>query len=253
MKIVALFMPVLTTIITGCALATDDAAALSPESSEQTNELSETAIRGLPDSCFANTGGQLVRLDLATETITETPDRFDDGLLSSLGLTQNHVVACLFPTGVVDILDLATGVHTQVDMPCDSATAIGDKIYVNANAQTLTEYADLRALIAKTPLRTLPRLFASRVGAGAGRLLAAWHSDDEILALDLDTGVSTAIPLPGHGDDWIFGLFENAHVRLVAAGWVQTGLEVYDTASGRLIRRLFDGTFLEGLACTTAR
>ena len=262
MKSMTLLLPVLTTIITGCALPPEDDAAsspasLEPASSEQASELSGSAIRGLPDTCFAELfdplGSHLVRLDLATETITVTPDSFDNDFgLSSLGLVQNHLVACSFPNAdAVDILDLATGIHTQVPMPCDSATALGDKIYVHdLFGGSLTEFADLRALIANTPLRTLAALFASRLGAGDHRLLAAWHSDDEAIALDLETGVSKAIPLPGY-DGWIFGLFENPRVRLLAGGWVETGIYVYDTASGQLIRRLFEGTFLQGLACSS--
>jgi hypothetical protein len=245
------WIPVLAMLIAGCAVSPggDDDEAPSPKPGLP----HPVVLDGLPDHCFARVDNNVVRLDLATETITATLDAGFGGVdLSSLGLTQNHLVGCSLGAPV-EILDLATGMITTVDVPCDGATAIGDKIYVQSiTAQSLTEYANLRTLIARHPLRVLPGLFATRLGAGNRRLLASWHSAGEIMSVNLTNGTPQSIPLPGY-DGWIFGLFENAKVRLVAGGWVETGINVYDTTSGQPIGRVFDGVAMEGLACSNGK
>jgi len=244
-------IPMLATLVAGCVTSPVDEEASQALEDLQTSSASHVVASGRPTTCFSQVGGSVVTLDLASETITATPDHFAAVALSSLGLTENHLMACGSTT--LDILDLATGVTTSVDLPCDAVTAQGDKIYVQSlSNQSLTEYANLRAVIAKQASRSLPAPFASRLGAGHGRLLASWHSTDEVLAVDLETGATTAVPLPNY-DGWIFGLFENAKVRLVAGGWVETGLNLYDTVSGQPRGRLFDGVWLQGLACSTAK
>jgi len=210
---------------------------------------------GLPSRCFSRSqlSRDVIVLDLATETIAPTSYALPGAFPDSLGLTQNHLVSCdtdNSPETTVNAVDLATGVRTSIDLPCTSVTALGDKIYVQSlSSNLLTEYASLGELMAKQPTRDLPSPYASRLGAGNSRLLAAWHAADEVLAVTLDTGAVEPIPLHNY-DGWIFGLFENAQVRLVAGGWVETGINVYDTVSGQPIGRMFDGVWLQGLACS---
>jgi WD40 repeat protein len=249
-KLLGASLPVLATLITGCAVVSDDPG--SPPAAAEHAVTAQSAIAGLPHGCVALADNQAVTLDLEAETITTTPDFMLVGDVSSLGMIQDHLVACGSWNGTLQILDQITGQTTTVDLPCEGVTTIGDKVYVQSLVQnSLHEYANLRALIAKTPTRALTAPYASRIGAGNGRLIASWHSADEILAVDLETGASTAIPLPGY-DGWIFGLFENASVRLVAGGWVETGINIYDTQSGQQVGRLFDGVSLGGLTCPTA-
>jgi hypothetical protein len=258
-KMFQTWIPVLATMITGCAVAADgepSAETAAPQSvtADPVAVDADAAGTGLPDHCYANVDSNVVRLDLASETITPTPDpRFGGNDVSSLGLTQNHLVGCSFFDTHVSILDLATGSVSRAEVPCNAVTAIGDKIYVLAGFDNLvTEYANLHALITKRPLRTVGSVYASRLGAGHGRLLAAWHSASEVLALDLTTGVAHALPLPSY-DGWIFGLFENAKVRLVAGGWSETGINIYDRKTGAATGRVFDGVWIEGLACANKK
>jgi hypothetical protein len=249
-KFVHSCLAIVAALITGCITASEDEITTEVESAQAT--LSADAISRLPRRCFSSSAGQVITLDLRREEITPTPDRIEALGLSSLGLIQDHLVACARPgpEGSVEVLDLATGFTNAIELPCDGVTAVDDKIYVQTLTADLSEYASLRALVANEPTRTLPAPFASRIGAGHGRLLAAWHSDDEVLAVDLRTAATTAIHLPDY-DGWIFGLYENARVRLVTGGWVEKGINVYDATSGDPIVRLFPDTWLEGLACTT--
>jgi hypothetical protein len=248
-KIVHSCFSLLAVLITGCITASEDEVGTPVDGPAQAARSEEAAIPGLPRRCFSSSLGQIISVDLARQTIAPTLDHIESIDISSLGLIQNHLVACASYEGQIAILDLATGFTHTVEMPCTGVTAVGDRIYVQTLVTDLREYASLRALIANQPTRILPPPYASRVGAGNGRLLAAWHSADEVLAVDLDTAATTPIHLPDY-DGWIFGLYENARVRLVAGGWVEKGLNVYDAASGQPIARLFPDTWLEGLACT---
>jgi hypothetical protein len=241
-------LAVVAVLITGCITGSGDEITARVESAEAEPSV-DAAISGLPKRCFSSSLGQVITLDLQRQKITPTPDRIESTDLSSLGIVQNHLVACARPEGSVQILDLATGLTNAIEMPCDGVTAVDDKIYVQTLTVDLREFASLRALVANQPARILPAPFASRIGSGHGRLLAAWHSDDEVLAVDLRTAATTAIHLPNY-DGWIFGLYENARVRLVTGGWVEKGINVYDATSGAPIGRLFPDMWLEGLACT---
>jgi RNA polymerase sigma factor (sigma-70 family) len=210
-----------------------------------------TAASRLPGPCFSLGAfdGNVVLLDPTTETIVYTSMTFAPMELSSLGWTGSHLLGCDWTQDRLLVFDLATGATTSVARACDAVTAMGDQIYVQSLRHgSLHEYPDLAALIEDRPARILPGPFASRLGPGHGRLLAAWHSDHEVLAVDLATASSQPIPLQDY-DGWIHGLFENADVRLVIPQ--SGGIHLYDTVSGQRVGSLFDDMQLQGLACAT--
>jgi hypothetical protein len=128
-------------------------------------------------------------------------------------------------------------------------TSDGTRVWVNSvREQALYEYQGLQALRDNVVSRKLPSVYATRLGAGEGRLLAAWHSAPEVLAVDLETGAATPVAIP-HYDGWIFGLAEREKARYILGGWVERGIRVYDRVGGELVQTLFADKFLQGLAC----
>jgi hypothetical protein len=201
-------------------------------------------------SCYTTDGfsGELLKIDLASGEIgpvgTTLPFTHD---ISSLGLANNHLLWCESFANVL-ALDLATNEIKQVAIDCDGVTSDGQRVYVQSMlTQSLTEFDSLEKLLGNSPTRTLPASWATRIGAGEGRLLAAWHSAPEVLSIDLATGADTAIKLEGY-DGWIFGLAEVGGSIYVNGGWVEQGIRVYD-AAGTLLNTLAPDRFLAGLAC----
>jgi hypothetical protein len=149
----------------------------------------------------------------------------------------------------IQVVDLESGKREHIARDCSGATSDGRRIWVNSPFErTLNEYRGLQALRDNTVRRTLPSVHASRLGRGEDRILAAWHSAAEVLAVDRRTGATTAIPLPNY-DGWIFGLTEVGDKRYVVGGWVERGIRVYDRTSGALTATLFPNEFFQGLAC----
>jgi RNA polymerase sigma-70 factor (ECF subfamily) len=240
--------------ITGChAYMREDGVACTAcvDTTGAARTICATAASRLPGPCFSVSAfdGGVVLLDPTTETIVYTSMNLDAVEMSSLGWTGNHLLGCDWTQDRVLVFDLATGATTALARGCDAVTAMGGQIYVQSLLYgSLREYPDLAALIEDRPARILPGPFASRLGPGHGRLLAAWHAADEVLAVDLATASSEPIPLHDY-DGWIYGLFENADVRLVIPQG--GGMHLYDTASGERVGNLFDSMQLRGLACAT--
>jgi hypothetical protein len=210
-----------------------------------------TEDRGeLSADCYATTGfsSEIVPIDLKARKIGEPIGMVDSHDISSLGLIDNSLVTCTHDRGLM-IIDLESGTSESIARHCDGVTSDGTRVWVNSVFErALFEYQGLDALRANDVSRTLPSVYATRLGWGEGRLLAAWHSAAEVLAVDLETGASQPIPLPDY-DGWIFGLAERGDDRYVVGGWVERGIRVYDRTSGALTDTLFEDQFLQGLAC----
>jgi hypothetical protein len=202
--------------------------------------------------CFTTTAGaegfDILPVDLDGERLGASVGTIASHDVSSLGLIDGALLTCTHDRGL-EIIDLATNQIEQLTRMCDGIASDGTLVWVNSiYDQKLFEYEGLKALRDNTPSRELPSPFASRLGAGEGRLLAAWHSAAEVLAVDLETGATTPIAIPDY-DGWIFGLAERGNSRYILGGWVEQGIRVYDRERGGLTATLFEGRFLQGLAC----
>jgi hypothetical protein len=202
--------------------------------------------------CFTTTftgeAAKILPVDLDAEALGPAVGTVSSHDIASLGTIDGDLVTCTYEGGI-EIIDLATNQKEQIGRACDGVTSDGTLVWVNSvRDNALYEYQGLRALRDNAVNRTLPSVYASSLGLGEGRLLAAWHSAAELLAVDLDTGATTPIPIPGY-DGWIFGLAERGENRYVLGGWVERGIRVYDRTSGALIDTLFADSFLQGLAC----
>ena len=227
---------------TGCALDS------SPEDDVQDDDT--TALAAKPSTCFTTRFGDILPVDLDAKTLGAPVGSIPSADISSLGVIDNSVLTCSYGVGI-QIFDLGTQQVEQIDRRCDGITSDGKHIWVNSvYDQTLSEYKSLKALRDDDASRTLPSAHATRLGAGEGRLLAAWHSAAEVLDVDLTTGATTPIALPGY-DGWIFGLAARGDRNYVVGGWVEMGIRAYDRTTGALADTLFADEFLQGLACTT--
>jgi hypothetical protein len=227
----------------GCALSVEEEVLIDDRSAF-------SASKDAP--CFTTTeggeGAEILPVDLDAERLGSSIGTIASHDVSSLGLIDGALLSCTHDRGL-EIIDLASDKREQMSRSCDGIASDGTLIWVNSvPEQGLFEYQGLQALRDHKPSRTLPSAFASRLGLGEGRLLAAWHSAAEVLAVDLETGATTPIALPDY-DGWIFGLAERGDRRYVVGGWVERGIRVYDRERGNLIDTLFADRFLQGLVC----
>jgi hypothetical protein len=203
-----------------------------------------------PSRCFTTEETGVVRgVDLVAGTLTGRLSAFSSGgMASSLGVMGRELITCA--ANQIEILSLDTGQVERIERECHGVTADGRYIWVNALfTRALFEYEGLDALREHRPRRRLVSPFASRLGVGDGRLLAAWHSDHKVSAIDLATGSTVELALPGY-DGWINGIAELAGKRYVVAGSDDRGIRVHDGVSGALTATLFPGVSLDGLVCT---
>lgn len=232
----------LVIVASGCAVQSD---------SEQ--DESNAAFAGKKQAqCFTTRAGgegaEILPVDLHKGTLGAPAGTIASHDISSLGAIEGALVTCTHEGGI-GIVDLATKQSEWIARPCDGVTSDGKLVWVNSvRDQTLYEYEGLKALRDNDVKRTLPSVYATRLGVGEGRLLAAWHSAAEVLAVDLDTGAATPIAIPDY-DGWIFGVAERGDDRYVVGGWVERGIRVYDRDSGALTDTLFEDEFLQGLTC----
>lgn len=242
--------PRLVHVAVGLALAGAGCAADSDSASDEQNE-DNVALAGekqKPSQCYTTRYGEILPVDLDTEQLGAAVGTISQSDIASLGAIDRSLVTCGYEG--IQIVDLDTNETELIARPCHGVTSDGKYVWVNSIFDgALYEYKGLKALRDDKVNRTLRSAHASRLGFGEGRLLAAWHSAAEVLAIDLDTGESTAIPLPGY-DGWIFGLAERGDERYVVGGWVEKGIRAYDRVSGEPTRTLFADEFLQGLACT---
>lgn len=225
------------TSLVGCT------TALEPRELEDQDQASADSPLG--SDCYATRGGELVRLDLATEQLFPLGVPVDTE--NSLVVIGDKVLAC---AGGLSITDLTTGAVEQVGAgSCHAVASDGTRIWVQAFPEPLRAYASLDDLRADVPERELPAPYATRIGGGFdGHLLASWHSSDEVLEVDTTTGAVTPRSLPDY-DGWIFGLQEVGDSRFVAGGWVELGIRQYTRATGKLERTLFPTESFQGLTC----
>jgi hypothetical protein len=222
---------------TGCALS-DGVEVLS----------SAGALSGCFTTRAGGLGVEILPVDLAAETLGAPLGTIASPDVSSLGAIDGTLVTCTHEGGI-EIIDLTTRKTERIQRACDGVTSDGTLVWVNSVLESsLFEYQGLQALRDHDVKRRFSSVHATRLGVGEGRLLAAWHSAAEVLAIDLDTGAATPIPLPGY-DGWIFGLAERGDQRFVLGGWVERGIRVYDRTSGALTDTLFPNQFLQGLTC----
>jgi hypothetical protein len=232
--------------VTGCALDAEDDVG-----DEDTTAFAASKKSG----CFTTRmgagaeGAEILPVDLDKEKLGKAVGSIPSHDISSLGVIDNSILTCTHEGGI-QIFDLATQKLEQLPRRCDGITSDGKLIWVNSVFdQALLEYEGLQALRDDVSSRALPSAFATRLGAGEGRLLAAWHSAAEVLDVDLATGEAKPFPLPGY-DGWIFGLAARGESNYVVGGWVERGIRAYDRTSGALTATLFASEFLQGLACT---
>lgn len=224
----------------GCALSTEENVLADRQSTFAGGACFTTIVTG--------EGADLLPVDLDAETLGAAVGTISSHDISSLGAIDGALVTCSHDRGI-EIFDLATNQSEWIERACDGVTSDGKLVWVNSVFdRALYEYDGLQALRDNVVSRTLPGVFATRLGRGEGRLLAAWHSAAELLAVDLATGEATPIAIPGY-DGWIFGVAERGEDRYVLGGWVERGIRIYDRTSGALTDSLFEDKFLQGLAC----
>jgi hypothetical protein len=227
----------------GCALSSDDDVQAERSSGGKQAQCFTTRLEGGGDVA------EILPVDLRTEKLGAAVGTISSFDVSSLGAIDGKLVTCAYEGGI-EIVDLSTNRSEQITRSCDGVTSDGTRIWVNSlYDRALYEYQGLQALRDNLVSRTLPGPYATRLGLGEGRLLAAWHSAAEVLAVDLETGATTPIAIPGY-DGWIFGVAERDDDRYVVGGWVERGIRVYDRTSGELTNTLFADQFLQDLACT---
>lgn len=219
----------------------------------------------VPGSCYTVSveGSQFLHLDMNQEVATpvgELPP-ISGHMLTSLGHFGGSLITCAgSPEGrnQIAVYDLDGKSGKTVALPCDAVTGDGDHIWVMDPLFTpppdraIREYTSFAALVANQPSRTLPAPSAFSLGTGQGRLIAAWHSTNEVTLVSLADGSHTTSPLQGY-DNWIFGSNESFGHRYMVGGWSDDarGIHVFDPSTGAGQGRMFDDSWLAGLTCGT--
>lgn len=216
----------------------------------------------VPGTCYAIDvmASRLVHLDMHNEvkTVVANLPPISGHDIKGLGHFGGSLVACQGAPGGTEIAvyDLDGTSAKAVPMECDAVTGDGDRIWVMdpifAFPPTIREYTSFAALVANQPSRTLPAPSAFSLGVGQDRLIAAWHSTNEVTLVSLVDGSHTTSPLQGY-DNWIFGSAEAFGHRYMVGGWAadSTGIHQFDPDTGAGQGRLFGDTWLAGLTCGT--
>ena len=200
-----------------------------------------------------------VRLDMTAETITPVPNLpgQPQGEITALGHFGGALVACQGWPGPSELViyDLDGSDVKTLPISCQAVTGDGDRLWVMESlsdpAAQLREFRSFSQLVANTPARTFPTPSAFSLGTSAyNRLVAAWHSTNEVILIDLEDGTESVSPLQGY-DAWIFGSHETADHRYMVGGWTDEdrGIHVFDPQTGAAQGRLFADQMLAGLTC----
>lgn len=213
----------------------------------------------VPGTCYSIDvmGSKVVHLDMHNEVATPVANlpSISGHDVKGMGHFGGSLVACQGGTELA-VYDLDGTSAKSVPMNCDAVTGDGDHIWVKDPLfefpPTIREYTSFAALVADQPSRTLPAPSAFSLGVGQNRLIAAWHSTNEVTLVSLIDGSHTTSPLQGY-DNWIFGSAEAFGHRYMVGGWAEdsTGVHQFDPDTGAGQGRLFGDTWLAGLTCGT--
>ncbi len=210
-----------------------------------------------PGTCYSVDvmAGRVTRLNVETQTATPVANlpQTSGHMLTSLGHFGGSLLAC--QNNEIAVYDLDGEAVKTVARPCQAVTGDGNHIWVMLPNQgqpgaVISEYTSFASLVEGQADRTLDVPFAFSLGAGAERLITAWHSTNEVNLVSLADGSVTTSPLQGY-DDWIFGSNEAFGERYVVGGWSAEvrGLHVFDPSSGAGLGRMFADTWFAGLTC----
>lgn len=209
--------------------------------------------------CLTTTPGSVSVVGLESGNVCRVADSTVEYLghdVSSLSWRGEILYVCPHAQGLVRI-SLRDGSWQSMQAECESVADYDGGLLVGEDYfRTLSLYPSLADVLTGTPAATYS--FGggySRIATSGDTFYGAWHSTDELVVGDLDSG-QTLPPLHLEGfDGWVHGIAKTNAGELVVIGDYaapfRKALFFFDAMSGAQLRTVPVSDWIGGLACVS--